>query len=280
MSLSQADVATKLKLTVRQVEAMEAEDLTHLPGEIFLRGFVRNYARLVGINPDELIAPLDANTTVSATITAHSEGVALGGSGLKRWLVIPLALLAFFVLVVAGLYHWLRQGEAALVPDTAMEVVTPAPTAVQPPLPKPAEPAPTDVAMPVEPVSSAPAADKPPAPAPTMEVAKPLPLPSAEPPKEKVKEAKEADSDATEPRASGSHVLRFTASQDAWIQVVDGEGRRFSKLVRAGGSDSIAGKSPFKLVVGEAAQVGLTYDGRTIDLAPFIGQKVARLTLE
>jgi cytoskeleton protein RodZ len=74
--------------------------------------------------------------------------------------------------------------------------------------------------------------------------------------------------------------LRFAASQDAWIQVVDGQGRRFSKLVRAGGSDSISGVAPFRLVVGEAALVRLTYDGHPIDLTPFIGQKVARLTLE
>jgi hypothetical protein len=34
------------------------------------------------------------------------------------------------------------------------------------------------------------------------------------------------------------------------------------------------------LVVGEAARVRLSYDGHSIDLTPFIGQKVARLTLE
>jgi cytoskeleton protein RodZ len=42
----------------------------------------------------------------------------------------------------------------------------------------------------------------------------------------------------------------------------------------------MSGIAPFRLVVGEAAQVRLTYDGRPIDLTPFIGQKVARLTLE
>jgi cytoskeleton protein RodZ len=77
-----------------------------------------------------------------------------------------------------------------------------------------------------------------------------------------------------------AHVLRFQADQDAWIQVVDGEGKRFSKLIRAGSADSMSGIAPFRLVVGEAAQVRLTYDGRPIDLTPFIGQKVARLTLE
>jgi cytoskeleton protein RodZ len=84
---------------------------------------------------------------------------------------------------------------------------------------------------------------------------------------------------ATAPVGKG-RTLRFAPSLDAWIQVVDGEGKRYSKLVRAGGVELFAGLPPFKLVVGEAAQVQLTYDGHRIDLTPFIGQKVARLTLE
>jgi cytoskeleton protein RodZ len=74
--------------------------------------------------------------------------------------------------------------------------------------------------------------------------------------------------------------MRFEPKQDAWIQVVDAKGNRFSRLVRAGTTESFSGEPPFRLVVGEAALVKLTYNGHSIDLAPFIGQKVARLTLE
>jgi cytoskeleton protein RodZ len=76
------------------------------------------------------------------------------------------------------------------------------------------------------------------------------------------------------------HILRFSPALDAWIQVVDAKGKRFSKLVRAGDAESFEGNAPFRLVVGEAAQVKLSYDGHPIDLTPYIGQKVARLTLE
>ena len=77
-----------------------------------------------------------------------------------------------------------------------------------------------------------------------------------------------------------THTLRFAPALDAWIQVVDGKGKRYSKLVRSGDVEAFAGEAPFKLVVGEAAQVQLSYDGHPIDLTPYIGQKVARLTLE
>ena len=74
--------------------------------------------------------------------------------------------------------------------------------------------------------------------------------------------------------------MRFEPVTDAWIQVVDAKGARFSKLVLAGTAEAFSGMPPFRLVVGEAALVKLTYNGHSIDLTPFIGQKVARLTLE
>jgi cytoskeleton protein RodZ len=283
--LSPADVAAKIKLTVRQVEALEAEDTDHLPGDLFLRGFVRNYARLVDLDADELIAPMDAQAAVSEVITAPSEGVALHSGGLKRLLLVPMLILVLFVLLVAALYQWLRQGEDTLLPQTAGGPATAlAPQAL--PLTSDTHreqgetsPPVAQEGMPhVDPISPAPA---PTAPAPANVTPQVSPPPAGERPgKPAVAEEASPAQESSKPGDAGLHVLRFQASRDAWIQVVDGNGKRFSKLIRAGGSDSISGVAPFKLVVGEAAQVRLTYDGHPIDLAPFIGQKVARLTLE
>lgn len=281
--LSVVDVAAKLKLTVRQVEALEAEDESLLPAKVFLRGFVRNYARLVDLNPDDLIAPVDAQATVAETITAPSEGLSLSKSGVRRWVVAPLVILGVFVLFVAVLYQWLRQGEEALVPDatTSSGHNVALPTVV-PPAPVPNPSAGLSMHQEVEnrseqsAVQPAPATSAAVAPGPTAAMSEP-------PPKVVVSGKVEAQPKTEAPTSSasaGGHVLRFQTTQDAWIQVVDGEGKRYSKLIRAGGSDSISGAAPFKLVVGEAAQVRLTYDGQPIDLTPFIGQRVARLTLE
>jgi cytoskeleton protein RodZ len=275
--MSPADVAAKLKLTVRQVEAMESEDLEHLPADVFLRGFVRNYARLVELDPAELIIPMDAQAAMAETITAHSEGVAMNSGGLKRWLLWPLLILGVFVLCVAMLYQWLRQGEDALVPQATGG---PAPAAVSQPLPAPTA---KEAAMPsaavLEPLAKALY--------PTDGAVQPVrsaAKPEARVPEDVQAKPKAGEAEPARPKEAASagnvHVLRFQPSQDAWIQVVDGEGKRFSKLIRAGDADSISGVAPFKLVVGEAAQVRLTYDGHPIDLTPFIGQKVARLTLE
>jgi cytoskeleton protein RodZ len=126
--LALAEVAAKLKLTARQVEALEEEDLSHLPSEVFVRGFVRNYARLVDVEVDSLIAPLDVQAAVAETITAPSAGVSFSTSGVRQWVILPLAALAVFLLLVAVLYHWLRKGEDTLVTESAPVVTEPAPS--------------------------------------------------------------------------------------------------------------------------------------------------------
>jgi len=287
-NMALADVAAKLKLTSRQIEALEEEDFSHLPSEVFVRGFVRNYARLVGLEPDSLIAPVDVQAEVSEAITAPNAGLVVDSSGIRRWLVYPLIAVTVFLILVAALYNWLRQGEDTLIttpPEMASQTLTPAP-AVPAVSPAPA------------PATAAPAA----APADDVTVITPLALPNAStPPVSDVKapsnagqetmtppaavkpaapEAVPAPSNAETNLKSGARSMRFEPAQDAWIQVVDGKGNRFSRLVRAGTAETFSGEPPFRLVVGEAALVKLTYNGHSIDLSPFIGQKVARLTLE
>src|SRR5262249_50660744 len=59
-NLSVADVARQLKLSVSQVEALESGDFQRLPGPVFVRGFVRNYARLLRLAPEPLLESVAA----------------------------------------------------------------------------------------------------------------------------------------------------------------------------------------------------------------------------
>jgi len=58
--LEEIDVAQALKLGPRQVEALENGDWQGLPGQTFIRGFVRNYARLIQIDSAPLMLQLDS----------------------------------------------------------------------------------------------------------------------------------------------------------------------------------------------------------------------------
>jgi cytoskeleton protein RodZ len=68
-NMSLGDVSRQLKLSVRQVEALERDDFEPFGGPVFVHGFVRNYAKLLGLDPepllraaDEKLAPLTAPT--------------------------------------------------------------------------------------------------------------------------------------------------------------------------------------------------------------------------
>ena len=56
--LSLDQVAQQLKLAPRQVKALEDENFGELPGRTFSRGFVRNYARLLNLDPEDLLLAL------------------------------------------------------------------------------------------------------------------------------------------------------------------------------------------------------------------------------
>lgn len=293
--LTVAEMAERLKLTPRQIEALEAEDWTGLPDPVFVRGFVRNYAKIVGVATEDLMPAVNGVEAVTQTITAPSLGVRLGRSPVARWLLLPLLLVILFVTVVAGLYTWLRQGENALLPA---ETALPAGDAAAVPTVAadgqdaivalgPHSPSPETT----NPLPAASAPDPQPAPQPTADREQ-TPLPPAA----RVQAGDAPTSPADAPRAAnapeaaesnpagtqsqGQVSMRFAPAEDAWIQVVDNKGMRFSKLVRGGSSEVVSGTPPFRLVVGNAATVSLVYNGHVIDLKPYIGEKVARLTLE
>ena len=68
-------VAQQLKLAPRQVRALEDGDFTHLPGRTFVRGFMRNYARLVR---------LDAETVAGRAAGGHGDPEARLAAAARR----------------------------------------------------------------------------------------------------------------------------------------------------------------------------------------------------
>jgi cytoskeleton protein RodZ len=53
--LDRQAVASELHLDVNIIEALENDDKAALPAAIFVKGYLRNYARLVGLPEDEMV---------------------------------------------------------------------------------------------------------------------------------------------------------------------------------------------------------------------------------
>lgn len=60
LDLSEAQIAAQLRLSRSVIRALENDDYEKLPGMTFVRGYLRAYARLVGIPGDEVIVRFDA----------------------------------------------------------------------------------------------------------------------------------------------------------------------------------------------------------------------------
>ena len=107
--LSQEDIAGKLKLSPRQIAAIETGDWSALPERTFTRGFMRNYARLVGVDPDSLgidQAPSQPNAANQLKPTPAAIGEIVheadrNAFSAARW-VVPTLLIA--ALAVGVLY--------------------------------------------------------------------------------------------------------------------------------------------------------------------------------
>ncbi|OJZ17909.1 MAG: helix-turn-helix domain-containing protein [Thiobacillus sp. 65-29] len=248
------DVAARLRLMRRQIEAMEADDFDSLGQPVFARGFVRNYARLLGLAPDPLLADMGGATAEPVVMRPEAPLPS------RNWLTSPWLLLALFgvavlAVVPVALYWWLNSDE-----DEVPVGATRAPAVA------PATPAAADT-VPVEPPVAAEA--------PTT--------PEAVPTVPAVQDAGAVAADETPsavaPVVRGVLQLEFGA--DSWVEIRDATGRMLHRqLDTAGSSIEVRGEPPFDVVVGNAAQVRMTYNGRPIDLKPFIDVTVARFTLE
>ena len=233
------DAAARLRLMHRQIEAMEADDFESLGQPVFARGFVRNYARLLGLAPEVLLARMQGAPAEPAAVSPADQPVSHSWLT-SPWLMLSLLGLAVAVAVPVVLYLWLNSGVEDGSADRG-------------------------------PVVAQTQAARVAAPPPVAESAEAVPP---------VVEAAPAEPAAPATPAAGS-VLHLEFGDEAWTEIKDASGRMLHRQLNpAGGSVDVHGQPPFDVVIGNAAQARMTYNGRPIDLTPFIDATVARFTLE
>lgn len=251
-SLTVGDVASSLKFSPRQIEALENDDFDSLHGATLIRGFVRSYARLLKLDPASLLAELDGSVPRAA-----GDINPMPGTGAEmphdvprrqtlRWMITALVL-ALAAAAASYFIDWPADGPASLLAS------------------RPVEPTTTTSATGESPASAA--VVRPPA-AEVQQIPAPSGFPPAAPPAAAV-----ADPEARH--------LVFTFAAASWVEVRDATQKTLlSQNNPPGTLQSVAGRPPFQIVVGNAAHVRLQYEDREVDLAPHIRAEVARFTLE
>jgi cytoskeleton protein RodZ len=244
--LTLEDFAAQTKLAVGTLEALEADDFASLLEPVYVRGYYRKCARLLGLSEEALIAAYNARVKQTQPQTPArirlSAGAAESRSGFGR--VLGALIMAIIVALLA--YLWFTRAEDSTVSEAAVQIVP-------------------DVAITTTPAISAMAEAEQPAPTES-------PVATAAP---------TATSEPAAAAVSGEPTLNLQFRETSWVRINDAEGRALMNgLMDGGTSQTVSGTPPLTLFFGNAPGVALTFNGQRVDLSPYTqSNSTARLTL-
>ncbi|MEC4238072.1 MULTISPECIES: RodZ domain-containing protein [unclassified Pseudomonas] len=294
-----AEVALKLNLTASSLSNLETGAFDKLPGHTFARGYIRTYAKLLGMDQASLVREFDLYTGTDANgSNVHSLGRIEEPVRVSHTILRIVSLLLLIAVIGGGFIWWQDQTSMrakdliGLTPEHVEVEGADGTTRIHP-LDEPEDQAVAEAkaegetpvvteSAPEQAASIAlalPAAAQAPAAAPV--VAAPVPAPSVVAPAV----APAVAPVATPPAATvapvagaGKVAVQYTA--DCWTQVTDATGKvLFGGLKRKGENLEVSGKPPLTLRLGFARGAQVTYNGQSVDVAPFTSGETARLKL-
>ncbi len=312
-----ADAARSLNMSESMLRNVEVGAFDKLNGHTFARGYVRAYAKLLGLDQEQLVTAFDRYTGTDASgsevrTLGHLEEPVRVSQNLMRMLSVAVlaggALLTYLVWPEQAAekaaseigiehvevesadgttqIHLLDEPEDQAVAEANKSAeIEPAPAIAE--LSAPGNPAVAagELTAALAP-ASAPAVPVAPAP-PTPVAAVP---PVAAPAVSDVASLAPVAPSAAAPVASqppvaqavpaGQALVQVQFSADCWAQLTDADGKvLFSALKRKGENLELAGKPPFELRLGYARGAQVSLNGQPVDVAPFTSGETARMKL-
>ncbi|MEO7433062.1 MAG: RodZ domain-containing protein [Dokdonella sp.] len=272
---SVADVSSRLKLPVKLIERLEGDDYEGMTEGVFLRGYLRSYARLVGL-------PVEQVASVAAARTRTIPLVATGTISRSRYLFDRYSVSATYlvltaIIVVPAVWLATHGGlEQNLARTTPLD--PPAVTSAVAEQPASADAMAssggvaddarraTDVDGPSGAAIHADAAD----PAPV--IASMAPFVVTQQP------AQPLMSTALAPAAGTTHTLSVALSQQSWVEVTTADGRKLEYGMLAAGSEhTYRSEGQLSVRLGNVQGAQVRTDGKSIDLTPFQRGNVAHI---
>lgn len=299
------EIAGRLKVPARYVAALESDDSASLPEPTFVRGYIKSYAKAVGLDGDVLLAsavPLEVKAprpligpegqvASSRRSAMPARAPSFRGTAPRRYPII--AGLVVLVAVAGWYFSPVPEGaqETAIVADAALPSATTTPIAVSG---KPSVAAPViagsavtlDVPLPgaasqtAEPekalavaaqASSAVAVPAVAAPVTAAqkpgEATKPLPVTVSAPVNEAVP--------VSVAQRKGLHA-RFNGT--CWVEVKDADNVVIhTRIAMAGNEINVDGKAPLTVTLGDASAAELWYNGERVTADRFSSNGIARI---
>jgi cytoskeleton protein RodZ len=304
--LSIHEVSGQLRLGVKQIQAIEQDDFDKLPQPSIVRGFIRNYARLLKIDvapileayqrivPDKAPLPLSVRSNASRSVIDKPARTLRPQRLLTLLIFLILAAIAAYFYINHIKPHTLKDASLALdvaeiSETTGQQIEIPPPQAA--PTTAPAGTS-TDSVTAVDAANSAnPAVTE----APAEGSASQQPAAGMAPPTTADSVVSTPTIVSTPTPAAGQAVetttlkavdpqkanLFFKVTEDSWVRIEDMQGKKlFSEVLPAGSERQVVTDKPVNITVGHAAGTQLTIDNQPYDLTQATRGRVARIQLK
>lgn len=284
--LSVDEVIEKTKISRRNINAIEEGRRDDLPHPVYSKGFIRNYAGVLGLDSKDVEQTLtqvypheEEDDDLEATLSDVKKDIKLHSRSRKSGKKSGLALFALLILVsILGMLIWFMPSSS---PVNAPSQQPPTPSESEPATPEPA---------PQEPVASAPLAET------TGSAATPEPEPEApaasenEPmadaegpvagtgPEAEVSDAGAPDETTPEAepapaaRQAADETVVIAASEACWLEALYGDGTRKEYFLQSGERLTLNFAESLTVRLGNGGGVTVSYNGREVPIDVGSGQ--------
>ena len=234
-------IAERLHVAPRVISALEEDAYEDLPAPVFVRAYLRAYARLVAIDGEALVQAYDRHAGRAET---PGPSIVMPGKQMSaswpRTLILGVSVVLAMILLSGGIWIF--------YPDDSTPLAGPGSVSAGP-----ASSA-TATARRAAPVAPAPVRPERTEHLPGLEVARITTL--------------------------GEDELDFFFSQPCWVEVRDHQGRTlYSALGHADDRLRLIGQGPLRVRLGYAPGVALRFNGQPVPLAAHTRDQVATLVL-
>lgn len=294
--MSHQEVAASLNLRVTLVREIEQDKFDSRTASTFTRGYLKAYAKLVGVPEEPVVAAYESLVGVDEVEYAqmHSFSRRTRREANENRLRTISWILSF--LLIGGVFYWYWSQPAekpAVVKLDASQLPTSSAVATEPAVESAAVAASDDDNLPAPQVDedSAAVVSEQAASEPSTSAAVAVQeTPVAAPQSAAVAATSAVEASATSAAAPATSTavqtvpvaagLVIAFSGDCWLKVVDASGKVLIEGLHRGGTEArLDGKAPFKLTVGAIKYVTITYMGEAVNTKPFPVGRVARFTL-
>lgn len=268
-NLSVQEVATRLNLEARIIEAIESSNFEALPAAAYVRGYLRSYAKILGVTPEAFVTAYNDGAPEPPEIIPEVRHATQTSSSDKPVRAFSyLVTLTLVILLVAWLYSNFvvdKQSFLNIGGEERVEESVPG----------------LDYEFPVIEHSTLPFYKH-------IEVqedtdgedSETIPVNIDTGDSEKVADGEEQLPATVTTDNEGPDSLVLHMKNDSWVEVFDSEGNKvFVNLGHQGQTLYLKGTAPFKVLLGFAEGVSLEFNGEAFDTQPYTNGSIARFSL-